>query len=185
MCTVRSTGVPVRASTPTTVKGLSRMLGASSSPLPWASVMLLARRDSRARSATSAPITASNTFANGLPSRTPAAAVAVAEMLEVRRRGAEHREAAMRVAERQRHRPGDHRMRGHACTLFHCMLFVAAPMRNTEYSSSCTGLVRAPTIEVGARHRLREALARIAPHAIHAEQQRDAQRDRGERDARA
>ena len=33
-----------------------------------------------------------------------------------------------------------------ACTLFHEMLLVAAPMRNTEYSSSCVEPVRAPTI---------------------------------------
>ena len=39
MCTVRSTGVPVRASTPTTVKGLSACSATLSSPLPCASVI--------------------------------------------------------------------------------------------------------------------------------------------------
>ncbi|MNT50676.1 hypothetical protein D3C72_1876060 [compost metagenome] len=33
-----------------------------------------------------------------------------------------------------------------ACTLFHEMLLVAAPMRNTEYSKSCVEPVRAPTM---------------------------------------
>ena len=33
-----------------------------------------------------------------------------------------------------------------ACTLFHEILLVAAPMRNTEYSSSCVEPVRAPTM---------------------------------------
>ena len=48
MCTVRSTGVPVRARMPTTVKGLSACSAPGMPPPPWLSVMLVARAGSPA-----------------------------------------------------------------------------------------------------------------------------------------
>ena len=103
------------------------------------------------------------------------------EMLEGRFRCSDDREATMRVTQRKRNRPRDQRMRGHVLEALPLHVVRRFPHAEHRIEHELHGAGARADDEIGARDRLRETLPRIAPHAIHSEQERDAQRDRRER----
>ena len=109
--------------------------------------------------------------------------VAIAEMLEISRRRAQHRKAPMRIAQRQRNRPrhgGVRRQRLSAVPADVVARF-ANPVHRIEQQLQRAGA--RPDDQIGAGHRLRETVARVLAHALDAEQQRHRQRDRDQRQA--
>ena len=68
------------------------------------------------------------------------------EMVEIILRRAKHTEPAMRITQREGNRPRDLRQGGDPSVASQLTLLVALPILNTDDSSRCTGLLRAPTM---------------------------------------
>ena len=106
---------------------------------------------------------------------------AVAEVIEVRRRGPQDRVAAVRIAQRQRDRPRDQGMPGDCLVAVpaHVIGRLADAKHGVEHQLHRTRSRADDQIRPG--NGLGETLARLAPDALDAQQQSHAQRDRDQR----